>query len=658
MVPVGIRRRTGVMYQDYFGIEENPFSLTPNPRYLYMAKGHQEALAHLLYGVTEGGGFVMLTGEVGTGKTSVCRCLLEQLPDQVQVALILNPRLNEIELLSNICDELGVKHPKSGSLKVLVDRLNAHFLKLHSEGRHAVLIIDEAQNLSPEVLEQVRLLTNLETTERKLLQIILVGQPELSELLNRKELRQLAQRISARYHLNPLNAAETKACITHRLGVAGLDAAIFGPGARAEIYKRSRGVPRLINSLCDRCLLAAYVQETKRVDRKMVHAAAAEVFGGRPRSGGRGWRFLPWTVAAGALAMLAVLLVPSDLRLPDWASALASKLTILADARAPDTADPPAVDPQAAGPPAVDPPAAGPPAADPLADQLATTDLDPVAAPAAVPAAAQETRQEIAKIAEPTSGNAPSDAPPTPAVAAPTPATPTPPTPTGAAPTRAATAGQAPTGAAPPITLDQLFALDQQTGDRQAGLVHLFDRWQIDFNALAGSEACAKARQGDLRCLRGKGNVEILRTLNRPALLPLEPPGNQRIHAVLTGLDGAWLTLQIGEHRIRASATEIAQVWTGEYLLLWRPPRSYRQALKRGQSGANVAWLKKRLAELRGESLEVAADATFDAALEDQVIAFQLSRSLEVDGIVGAHTLIQLSNAVGDSDVAMLRSGS
>jgi type II secretory pathway predicted ATPase ExeA len=227
------------MYYDYFGISESPFSITPDPRYLYMSKGHHEALAHLLYGVSENGGFVLLTGEVGTGKTSVCRCLLEQLPDAADVALILNPRLTELELLAAICGELGIAYPKkAASFKVMVDLLNRHLLEIHAKGRHAVVIIDEAQNLSPGVLEQVRLLTNLETPTRKLLQIVLIGQPELAEILKRKEMRQLAQRISAHYHLDPLSRSETLGYIHYRLAVGAGDQQHLRPEPAGRLCAR------------------------------------------------------------------------------------------------------------------------------------------------------------------------------------------------------------------------------------------------------------------------------------------------------------------------------------------------------------------------------------------------------------------------------------
>jgi len=266
------------MYLSYFNLAEAPFSIAPNPRYLYLSQRHQEALAHLLYGVRGDGGFVLLTGEIGAGKTTVCRCLLEQIPDSCDVAYIFNPKLSVAELLSTICLEFGIACPPDNtSIKVFVDCINAYLLDAHAQGRHTVLIIDEAQNLSADVLEMMRLLTNLETDQRKLLQIILLGQPELAEMLDRPELRQLAQRIVARYHLGPLSKEEVAAYVQHRLGVSGVQRQLFPSTLMGHLYRLSGGVPRLINVLCDRALLGAYTQGKDKVDRKTLLQAAREV---------------------------------------------------------------------------------------------------------------------------------------------------------------------------------------------------------------------------------------------------------------------------------------------------------------------------------------------------------------------------------------------
>jgi general secretion pathway protein A len=267
------------MYLSYFGLAEEPFSIAPDPRYLYMSQRHQEALAHLLYGVNAGGGFVLLTGEVGAGKTTVCRCFLEQIPASCDVAYIFNPKLTVAELLSTICVEYGIAVPPGNtSVKVYIDCINAYLLAAHAKGRHTVLIIDEAQNLSADVLEQLRLLTNLETNQRKLLQIILLGQPELAAMLAQPELRQLAQRVIARYHLGPLDKREVSSYVQHRLEVSGATRQLFPAALMGSLYRLSRGIPRVINVLCDRALLGAYSQSKERVDRATLRQAAYEVF--------------------------------------------------------------------------------------------------------------------------------------------------------------------------------------------------------------------------------------------------------------------------------------------------------------------------------------------------------------------------------------------
>ena len=268
------------MYAPFFGLKRAPFSIAPDPHYLFMSERHREALAHLLYGLDGGGGFVLLTGEIGAGKTTVCRCFLEQIPPNCNVAYIFNPKLTVTELLQAICDEFHVQVPAGAlTVKDYVDPLNAFLLAQHAAGRNNVLIIDEAQNLSADVLEQLRLLTNLETSERKLLQVVLIGQPELRGMLARPELEQLAQRVIARFHLGALSEAETAQYIRHRMNVAGLSGALpFERAGLRLIHQLTRGVPRRINLLCDRALLGAYAGGQAQVTPTIVRQAAAEVF--------------------------------------------------------------------------------------------------------------------------------------------------------------------------------------------------------------------------------------------------------------------------------------------------------------------------------------------------------------------------------------------
>ena len=274
------------MYLDYFGLHEKPFSIAPDPRYLFMTDQHREALAHLAYGIGDEGGFILLTGEVGTGKTTVCRCLLNQLPDDVEIAFVVNPRLTVQELLETVCDELEIGYPEGSSVKELVDRLNQFLLEAYARGSNTILIIDEAQNLSDEVLEQLRLLTNLETNEKKLLQLILLGQPELLGKLQQTNLRQLAQRITARFHLQPLNMNEMQSYIQHRLHIAGYRTPLFSPAALKHIYRQSKGVPRLVNVICDRAMLGAYTAEVMNIEYPLAQAACNEVLGASVGTGG------------------------------------------------------------------------------------------------------------------------------------------------------------------------------------------------------------------------------------------------------------------------------------------------------------------------------------------------------------------------------------
>lgn len=298
------------MYTSFFGLNEKPFSITPDPRYLFMSERHGEALAHLVYGVTESGGFMQLTGEVGTGKTTLVRTLLGQIPSEVDIALILNPQLTAVEFLTTICEELGIEVPHGRySTKALVDALNKHLLAAHSRGRRTILLIDEAQNLSASVLEQLRLLTNLETARQKLLQIILIAQPELREKLAKENLRQLAQRVTGRYHLEPLSAEESFSYIDHRLRVAGALTEIFEPAAKREVFRLSGGVPRIINVICDRALLGAYSKESRTVNKRLVRKAASEVSGQKVRPGSLRW--LVPVLGVASLALAGIVLWPN-----------------------------------------------------------------------------------------------------------------------------------------------------------------------------------------------------------------------------------------------------------------------------------------------------------------------------------------------------------
>ncbi|MDP6435768.1 MAG: AAA family ATPase [Gammaproteobacteria bacterium] len=324
------------MYTSFFGLNEKPFSITPNPRYLYMSERHTEALAHLIYGIKDSGGFIQLTGEVGTGKTTLIRSLLQRLPENADVALILNPQLSATEFLGAILTELGVPQPNDRtSLKELTDALNNYLLENYSKGRRTILIVDEAQNFAVDVLEQIRLLTNLETASQKLLQITLIGQPELRTMLSRVDLRQLAQRITGRYHLEPLSQEETEEYVRHRLSVAGGSGNIFTSQACRELYRLSGGVPRIINVIADRTLLGAFTREEHEINPGMVRRAAAEVYGEDAEETRRGRAWLKVAGFALGAAVLTGAAVVTSLRFATERSAPQAPRAITAPAKLP-----------------------------------------------------------------------------------------------------------------------------------------------------------------------------------------------------------------------------------------------------------------------------------------------------------------------------------
>lgn len=292
------------MYTEFFGLSEKPFSITPDPRYLYMTDRHSDALAHLVYGIRESGGFIQLTGEVGTGKTTLIRSLLGQMPETVRLAVILNPSLSALEFLEAICVELAIELPQQRTRAALITALNRYLLTAHADGTRVVLIVDEAQTLDAVLLEQVRLLTNLETTKQKLLQIILIGQPELRTLLERADMRQIAQRITGRFHLEPLGRSDTGEYVRHRMRVAGAQHEVFRPSAIRQLYRRSGGIPRLINVVADRALLAAWSLDVTRIDGRLIRRAATEVFGYSQR------RWWPYPVLSAVVLLVVAALSP------------------------------------------------------------------------------------------------------------------------------------------------------------------------------------------------------------------------------------------------------------------------------------------------------------------------------------------------------------
>ena len=597
------------MFQDYFGISEDPFSITPDPKYLFLSERHRNGFAHLLYGVTQGGGFVQLTGEVGTGKTLLCRKLLAQLPRAVDVAFIFNPRLSPLELVATICDELRVLYPLGcSSIKEIVDFLNAYLLESHSQGRRTVVIIDEAQNLSYESLEQIRLLTNLETPSQKLLQIILVGQPELRTLLNRPELRQLAQRVTARYHLTPLSRAETRAYIQHRLKVAGVQQPLFTRAAINRVYKLSGGVPRLINILCSRGMLAAFGKRKSQVTREMLTQVAGELKGDEVRA--RSVSPWGWLLTGVAAALLAVVVLPG-IDLEGLLSGAGSEVssTVL-QPRQPLAETP-----------------------DPVPDITERIESPAVEVEPADPSAVQAL--ERVSLTLPDAGEEEADV-------------------------RQGVALTYP----PPPESDAQTPLPSSTatlagvmGNENSAFATLFGYWQVAYPAgEEGRTSCDMAEEVGLSCIYGRGTWKTLEYYNRPAVLELLMDSGQRYHVVAIGLSDQVVTLDLSGRRFSFTHEEIERLWTGSYIILWRPPKIRSESLRLGHTGADVGWLISMLDRVEGvQTTYDPVNASFDQRLHQRVVRFQLNHELLADGIVGRQTLIQLNGSVNDSTKPILR---
>lgn len=586
------------MYTEHFGLREAPFSITPDPRYLYLSGRHREALAHLMYGTEEGGGFVQLTGEVGTGKTTVCRAVLSQLPDHVDVALILNPALTVPELLETICQELHMQVPAKWrrSPKQLVDALNRYLLDANARGRRTVLIVDEAQNLSTEVLEQVRLLTNLETERNKLLQIFLIGQPELRGNLSRPALRQLAQRITARYHLDALSAAETAAYIGHRLAVAGTRRRLFTARAIRRIHAYSRGIPRVINILCDRALLGAYATGATEVDVRIVRNAIRELEGVALEDA----RSTAWPWAAGLAVGLAALAGGWALssHVQDTQYALGVIAPGTAEVMPPDDAVRQSRNDDAPGGGNVA--ARVPP--EPVAEETAAV---PATEPAATAMADPEPPLMAASILEPP--------------------------PPGAEPLYLALASE---------------RLDATAAAAARGLITLWGETSLP----GQGDVCDRVGALGLRCMHARGTWNNLRLLDRPAVLTLRHPERGPLHALVVALGPDSVSLDFGGEVLTRPLAEVDRFWFGSFWLLWRPPSPGVQVIRSGASGPEVGWLDAQLGRVEGASAAGGA-GRYDTTMAQRVRQFQRSRGLAADGVVGAVTMIHLNSATASPGI-------
>jgi len=604
------------MYKKYFGFTHKPFSIAPDPRFLFMSDGHREALAHLRYGIEADSGFVLLTGEIGAGKTTLCRCLLETIPDSAKVAYITNTMLSVAELLATICDEFGIQYPADmTSSKVFVDRIRDFLIEALANGDKPVLIIDEAQNLSTDVLEQIRLLTNLETNERKLLMIIMLGQPELRDKLAAPELKQLSHRISARYHLQPLSRNEVIAYVRHRLDVAGVRQQLFSSAALRKIYTLSGGIPRLINSICDRALLGAYSEGLARVDRRTLNKAAYEYLG-HERAGKLCLTFNWRLVFCGFMAFVGFAYLfysgqhhkvtkffslqksvsasiegyetPLDLDSAESFSAQAVK-SVTAESGGGQTLSKhvvsPVTDLQQA---AVDL------SAEPESDGVALLPYEPELT---LTAAADQSKEiGLDSLAWPE---------------------------------------------LPPITTSKTIAFQA-----------LFQQWQKPYDSKDNMLACKQADASGLACFYFQGNFGMLKKVNRPAVLRMINENGVEYYAALLGMSGEEAVLDLAGQRRKVSIVTLESQWFGEGILLWKPPPQYQRAVKPGAGAPWLGWLGQQFNALGwGVTSTPSMKLTGDLLLHARQL--QSNSGFVPDGIVGPRTIISL-NTLLDNSVPLL----
>lgn len=542
------------MYSNYFGMDEPPFSIAPNPRYLFLSKQHREALAHLLYGISSNGGFVLLTGEVGTGKTTVCRALLDQLPDNTDIALILNPKYNSEELLAAICDELHISYPKGEGtrLKDYIDALNSYLLDAHARDRNTVLILDEAQNLGVSVLEQIRLLTNLETDCSKLLQIVLIGQPELLTQLQQPELRQLSQRITARYHLGSLSRSELEAYVSHRLSVAGVQGRLFPVSTLNRLFRITKGIPRLINVVCDRALLGAFVERQNRVEVNTLTKAAGEVLGENKETG----------ISSGLWPTMALLL----LVITSLGWIFQGQLENLSG---------------------------------PWLNRFSSSTIATEVAP---PPASEKLSSTVILATQTWPDNSERE-------------------------------------------LNQVYAYRS-----------LFQLWGVEYDPRSHPIVCRYARELGYDCLFNSGSLDKLIELNRPAVIKL---GNTfgDFYATLVAVQNNNAELLLDNQRLTLPLADLKPFWRETYTVFWQLPPNYSGMIQPGSQLDNVEWLSRQISLITGRPVGTFPSDIYSPQLVKEVKAFQQSKGLQADGIIGPRTAIHLNSATSQSVPRLVQDG-
>ncbi len=621
------------MYERYFNLSENPFTIAPNPRYFYLSEQHREALAHLQYGLNENGGFILLTGEVGTGKTTAWRCLVENLPTDVDLAIVLNPRINEIELLETICDELGIVYEQNSGIKQLTDVLNRHLLETYARRRRTIVIVEEAQNLNTEVLEQLRLLTNLETNESKLLQIILIGQPELLEKLSDSRLRQLRQRIIAHFHLKPFNLKDVRAYVHHRLSVVGAPSRLFSDSAIRKLTKLSQGIPRLINLICDRALLGCFSEERGYVDTRTISRAAHEVFGthrfskrqnslsvAMPNSQQTDKRRnyarpVAWFATAATIAAVAVAVNMAPPHLPilfnnnDLSGKMVTHTLDLAETNDAEIADSDAgVSDSDVGVFDSD--------ADAGLDYLNTLTQEDTSSTEIADSDSDAGMDYISALTHQNTSE--------PDVML----------------------NVIPQKIEPAVVLWQNRLAEASR--KQDPHRTLFNLWGVELPEVLEQSPCEYALSHQLDCWHRRGGIDSIKRVNRPVLLKMISTEGQLFYSVLKTIDKSnRLRLVAADQTVDITEDKLENVWTGEYTLLWKRPENYRDTIYPGDTNQTVGWLSEQLASLTDYNPPIKESLSYDYDMENRIRLLQKRCGIFVDGLVGRETLIKINTLTG-----------
>lgn len=635
------------MYESYFGLAERPFSIAPDPQYLYMSARHKEAMAHLSYGLSQGGCFIVLTGEVGTGKTTLCRNLMTDLPENVDVALILNANINETELLQTICDELKINYQENNSQKQLLDLINEYLLSSFANNRHTVLIIDEAQLLSRDVLEQVRLLTNLETTKNKLLQIILIGQPELSDLLTRNDLRQLAQRVTARYHLGALRGSEINEYVNYRLGVAGCKQPLFSKQALTKLHQLSDGIPRKINVLADHALLSAYSQSQRSVDSKNIKQAANEVFFNSDSDLKKHVSINKWWLLALALILLNLFLW--------WYFLGINKGPISSDnsqveqpriegAQQAETVNEPDVNISES-------------VNEGLAEVVVQSDVGELGQQteleSSVPVQIDQSLsldQSLPETGAVIVSNEYLDAEEA--------------VPDDVGGNRILTEAIAPVE--PLLINDSGFEQTQfgsilETSADLTGRANAFRElgqlWNITLPVQMLKPMCETVQENGLACISVANWQKMLR-LNRPAVVLLSHQG-QLHRVVVEVVDGEAAEVRIAGTIYRVSVEELQARWQGEGTIMWRPSQAGTRLLQPEDNNSAVpavrAYLNRALAQAQLPILTSVEETRFDLEMSQKVFALQTLFNIVSDSKIGNETYLLMNELVAPDTMPVLR---